>query len=213
MMFVVRRSEESVESGGGEEAFVTIRRTELEELRSVVERLQAEQEKRKSDGAAEAMGVDWSVQAREQELLRLVGERERQLTEKEKSYRSALKDRELASTLAGSRLVPGAAAQLIKLWSDEFEVLEEDGRYRVVSRDGRSVGQVVEEWLGRSEFAHFCQSGTRGGTGARGAERPTDGGSVFRPTTLGEAIVERWRDEARLQDAVPAPIGLNRRRK
>ncbi len=140
--------------------------------------------------------------------------REKRLIELEGVCKSAVRERELATVLAGKALVGGAAAQLIKLWSEEFDVYEEQGRFKVTSRDGRAVSQVVNEWLASPEYSHFCLPTSRGGTGAKDASRPVGGsGAKGAPKTLGEAIVMKWREEAAAQpNNLLKPIGLRRDR-
>jgi hypothetical protein len=141
-------------------------------------------------------------------------ERERRLAEREASHRTAVRDRELAVALAGRALVPGAAAQLIKLWRDEFDVYEDDGQYRVVARDGRGVAGAVEDWLASPEYAHFCPPTTRGGTATPGAVsgRPGPGGPDGPPRTLGEMVLRRWRESGARPEPASRPVGLGRRR-
>ena len=140
--------------------------------------------------------------------------RERRLAELETVCKSAVRERELATLLAGKALVGGGAAQLIKLWSGEFDVYEEQGRFKVSSRDGRDVSQVVNEWLASPEYSHFCLPTSRGGTGSKDASRPagvTTSKAV--PKTLGEAIVMKWREESAAQpNNLLKPIGLRRDR-
>jgi hypothetical protein len=150
--------------------------------------------------------------AREAELTRLIADRERLISERERTFRGVLLERELAVALAGRVLVPGAAAQLMKLWRDEFDVVEEDGEYRVVSRDGKAVGRAVDEWLGLSEYAHFRPARSRGGSGAAGSQNdaPPEPG---RPAeTLGESIVRRWREGPGSRPEGSSVIGLSGRR-
>lgn len=146
---------------------------------------------------------------------RELSERERKAAEWERSYKGALRDLELATALAGRPLVPGAAAQLIKLWRDDFDVYEEQGALKVASRDGRPIGQAVAERLAAPEYAHFCQPTSRGGTAQPGAARPASAGPVdLTPRTLGEAAILRWREGAERQQAGAAtPIGLHPRRR
>jgi hypothetical protein len=82
--------------------------------------------------------------------------RESRFAEMERACKAAVREREIATALAGRPLVSGAAAQLLKLWSDELDVYEEDGTYKVAARDGRPVSQAVGEWLASPEYAHFC---------------------------------------------------------
>lgn len=140
-----------------------------------------------------------------------LAEQRRKSMEQDQSMRSLLREREIATALTGHALVKGAAAQLIKLWADEFDTLEDAGQYQVRSKDGQSVAQAVGRMLARPEYSHFCQPTTRGGVaqpGHRGlsSDAPPDD----RPKTLGEEIVLRWR---RSNESTPlgAPIGLKRR--
>ena len=118
-------------------------------------------------------------------LAQELAARDRKVAELERAYRAALRDRELATALAGKPLVAGAAAQLIKLWRDDFDVYEEDGEYRVTARDGRAVDQAVAERLAGAEYAHFCLPSSRGGAGAKGpsqsAARPPPPPAARRP--------------------------------
>ena len=125
-----------------------------------------------------------------------------------------MRERELATALAGRPLVAGAAAQLIRLWRDDFDVYEEGGAYKVSARDGRAVGQVVGDWLASAEYSHFCLPTSRGGTGARDASRPSAGAARRgAPKNLGESIVMKWREESAARpNNLLKPIGLRRHR-
>ncbi len=130
----------------------------------------------------------------------------------EKAYRAAVRDRELATALAGRSLVPGAAAQLIKLWRDDFDVHEADGELRVTARDGRTVAKAVAERLGEAEFAHFCPPASRGGAAAKAPNRPGSTGPATPPRNLGDAVLQHWRESASARsDPSSRPIGLRRR--
>ncbi len=149
----------------------------------------------------------------EEEALR--GElelREARLATLEKRFRETLRERELATALAGKPLVPGAATQLIKLWQDDFDVYEERGEYRVSSNDGRNVTKAVADRLASPEFAHFCLPASRGGSpSAESTKVISSSGSTTPPKTLGEAILAQWRDLAGRSKDVSAPFGLGRR--
>ncbi len=179
---------------------MTIGRAELEALRQAASQ---------ATPGAIAGGADTD---REAVLLREVADREKQIQEREAAYRSAVRDRELAVALAGRPLVPGATSQLLKLWREELDVFEEDGRCRVASRDGRSVAQAVGDWLSSPEYAHFCQPPSRGGTAVPGANRPATAGAAAIPRTLGEALLRRWQESSARPDPSTAPVGLGRRR-
>jgi hypothetical protein len=193
-------------SAASTEELVTISKAELEALFA---RADATGTHRHSPEEAEPGGRD-----RESELTRELSERDRRLAELDRACKLAVRERELATVLAGKPLVSGAAAQLVKLWRDDFDAYEEDGGYKVTARDGRPVGQVVAELLATPEYSHFCLPTSRGGTGAQGASRPQD--AVVNPKgpkNLGEAVVMKWREESATRpDNFLKPIGLRRRR-
>ncbi len=134
------------------------------------------------------------------------------LAAREKTLREAVRDRELATALAGRSLVPGAASQLIKLWRDDFDVFETDGELKVTSRDGRSVARAIADRLEDPEYAHFRPATSRGGVATRGTGRTQTPGTPIVPRTLGEAVVQQWREgAANRADPASGPIGLRRR--
>ncbi|MEO6808393.1 MAG: hypothetical protein ABI353_04705, partial [Isosphaeraceae bacterium] len=90
----------------------------------------------------------------------------------ERAFKETLRERELAKALAGRPLVPGGAEQLIKLWRDDFDVIEEGGEFKVSGRDGRRVSEAVAERLSSPEYAHFCPPTSRGGTASGLSGRP-----------------------------------------
>ena len=86
----------------------------------------------------------------------------------------------LLTALAGRPLVAGATTQLLKLWRDDFDVIEEDGKHRVCLCDGLTIDQAVAERLASAEYEpHFCLPrlvvghGRRTRNGPRRAARPT----------------------------------------
>jgi hypothetical protein len=130
----------------------------------------------------------------------------------ERAYRDAVRDRELATALAGRPLVPGAAVQLIKLWRDDFDVYEADGVLKISSRDGRDVAKAVSDLLDEPEYSHFRPASSRGGAVVRGTGRAPVPGAPSAPRTLGEAALIQWREGAEARsDPASAPIGLRRR--
>ena len=200
------------EAGGGSDGapvdeVVTIGRAELAELRAKVNVGPDPQ-------LAEAR-AEWAeaLKARDAEHSREVADNERRSSALERSYKAALLDRELATALAGRPLVPGAATQLISLLRDAFEVIDDDGVIRVVSREGRSVDQAVADRLAGAEFAHFCLPSSRGGTGNRGQNRSaTPATAPAAPRTLGEAVVHQWRAAAAQAPNQTGSPGWGRRR-
>jgi hypothetical protein len=192
-------------------AAVPVGATNLDESATSQERVERGEA---SDGTRTAGRDRPEIRSRDTEVEEAASTHERRLSELERTCKAAVKDRELATTLAGRSLVPGAAAQLIKLWRDEFDVIEEQGEYRVMARDGRSVTQAVSDWLASSPYSHFCLPTSRGGTGARDTNRPANPSAASSaPRNLGEAVVMKWRDEsARRSDNLLKPIGLRRYR-
>ena len=199
----------SVGAGPAVDETVTISRLELEELRARVANA-AGPSVPHDDARAE-----WTEaqKTRDAEYARELAVNERKAATMERAYKAALLDRELATALVGKPLVPGAADQLIRLWRDAFEVIDDDGAIRVVSREGRSVEQAVADRLAGSEFAHFCLPNSRGGTGHRGQNRSaTPATTPSAPRTLGEAVIHQWRTSSARDQASPGSPGWGRRR-
>ena len=200
--------------GGGTDAsadheVVTISRAELDELRAKVSGMAG------SAAMLNDAKAEWAeaLKARDADYSREIADNERRSTALERAYKSALLDRELATALVGKPLVPGAAAQLIRLWRDGFEVIDDDGTIRVVSREGRSVDQAVADRLAGPEFAHFCMPSSRGGTANRGQNRAaTLPSAAPPPRTLGEAVVHQWRETAARNPSSTGSPGWGRRR-
>jgi hypothetical protein len=194
------------ESEGGllDDEFVTISRAELDELRAKADPV--EPQVARSEFVA-------ALKAREAAHSRDLLAREQKSVELERAYKAALRDRELATALIGKPLVPGAATQLIKLLRDDFEVVDDDGEIRIVSKDGRGLDQAVAERLAGLEFAHFCLPSSRGGTGAKGQNRSaTPAPKAAGPKNLGEAVLHQWRETASQTQTSLTPSGWGRRR-
>jgi len=139
-------------------------------------------------------------------------------------FKLSERNRELALALAGHNLVPGAAAQLAKLWADEFEVVEAGDTYQVRSRDLKSPKDWVAAKLGSEEYGHFVRATNQGGAGAAPATTPgnslvarlPDGTAVnlppgyVVPQTEGEkAYAEFLAQVAEQRRQGSAPIGLS----
>jgi hypothetical protein len=75
------------------------------------------------------------------------------------------------------------------------------------------VSEAVAQLLGRAEFSHFCHASSRGGVAVPNT-RPsaTSAASERSSATLGEAIVERWK-ESQGHLRAETPVGLRRRSK
>jgi hypothetical protein len=201
------------ESDGGvlADELVTISRAELDELRSKAaegsSKIDANDPQIIRSEIADALKVREAVHSRE------IVAREQKSAELERAYKAALRDRDLATALIGKPLVPGAAAQLIKLLRDDFEIVDEDGEIRVLARDGRAVERAVAERLAGPEFAHFCLPSSRGGTGSKGQNRSaTPALRPAGPKNLGEAVLHQWREADSRPPTSPTPSGWGRRR-
>jgi len=213
LSLILRALDPDSAGGGGAGASaddeVTISRAELDELRARAVAASG------SDAKLDDANAEWAaaLKARDAEYSREIADNDRKAIALERAYKSALLDRELATALVGKPLVPGAAAQLIRLWRDGFEVIDDDGALRVVSKEGRSVDQAVSDRLSGPEFAHFCLPSSRGGTGQRGQNRAaTPSPAPSAPRTLGEAVVNQWREAASRNPASAVAPGWGRRR-
>lgn len=171
------------------------------------------------DDSREALRRDFEAVLREQQASHreVVSKLEARAESLQRAYKAAIKERELAAALAGRPLVAGGAAQLIKLLRDEVDVVEEDGQFRVVTRDGKPLARAMGDWLASEEYAHFCRPAARVGTAVPGTGINRGSGaspSVAPPVprTLGEATVERWREASTQAPGGSRPIGLHRRR-
>jgi hypothetical protein len=209
---ILRSPDFELDGGSLADELVTISRAELDELRA-----------KAGEGSPSKPDLSESSPARSDfaEVLKAreaahgleIAARDQKAADLERAYKAALRDRELATALVGKPLVAGAAAQLIKLWRDDFEVVDEDGEIRILARDGRGVEQAVAERLAGPEFAHFCLPSSRGGTGARGQNRSASSAPPpAGPRTLGEAVVMQWREASSRAEGPPSPAGWGRRR-
>ena len=211
---VLRALDPDAGGGGGDggaaaDEVVTISRAELDELRARASGVAG------TTAQLDNARAEWSatLKARDAEYSREVADNERKSSALERAYKSAVLDRELATALVGKPLVPGAAAQLIRLWRDAFEVIDDDGTIRVVSLEGRSVDRAVADRLAGPEFAHFCLPASRGGTGSRGQNRSaTPPAAPPSPRTLGEAVIHQWREWTSRDPVSSGSPGWGRRR-
>jgi hypothetical protein len=209
---ILRSLDSELDGGLPADELVTISRAELDELRA---RACDEFSSRLDPDESEVARSEFAetLKTREAAHSRELVVREQKSVELERAYKSALRDRELATALVGKPLVPGAASQLIKLLRDDFEVVDEDGEIRVLARDGLPVDQAVSARLAGPEFAHFCLPSSRGGTGSKGQNRSA--APPPRPTAprnLGEAVLIQWREAVSRPQTSPTPSGWGRRR-
>jgi len=175
---------------------VTISRVELDELRALARPPQPLPDFKPRDEPPVAPTSATRL-SREEELTQELAARDRRVADLDSAYRRAVRDRELATTLAGKPLVSGAVSQLITLWRDDFDVYEESGEYKVAARDGRTVTQWVGERLVGPDYAHFCLPSSRGGAATKGlSQSRITAATEAGPRTLGEAVVTQWRESA-----------------
>jgi hypothetical protein len=203
---ILRSPDLEPEGGPPDDDLVTLTRAELEDLKARANREGSPSAREEFAGTLKAIEADHS---------REIAARERKLTELERAYKAAIRDRELATALVGKPLVPGAAGQLIKLWRDDFEVVDDEGEVRVLARDGRAIERAVADRLEGPEFAHFCLPSSRGGTGARGQNRSASAPASPAPApprTLGESVLQKWRESAPRPQGPPGPAGWGRGR-
>lgn len=184
--------------GALSEELITISRWELEALQA------------KANGAQARVAAEPHVE--KPAAVAVATEADGRAAKLERAYREAIRDRELATALAGRPLVPGAASQLIKLWREDFDVYESDGELKVTARDGRAVGKAVSDRLEEAEYAHFRPASSRGGVAAKGTGRTQHPDTPTVPRTLGEAALLQWREGAvGRADPASGPVGLRRR--
>ncbi len=198
--------------GSATDGLVTISREELDALRAIAGAA-AVDGKSQTDAAREGREeAEVAGRAREAAHAGELAERDRKVAEWERAFRRALRDRDLATALVDRQLVAGAAPQLIRLWSEEFDVFEDGGEFKVADRQGRTVGQAVAERLASPEYAHFCRPSSRGGTASAGTNTLARPAAAPAPKTLGEAALMRWQEAATRGNPASAPIGLGKRR-
>jgi hypothetical protein len=120
--------------------------------------------------------------------------REQTIDELRSIFRSTLRDRELITAIAKKKLVDGATEQLLRLWRDDFDVSEASGKYRVTSRDGLTVEEAINERLKLAEYSHFCAPSSLGGVASRGVSQSDGETTPIMARTLGDTIINQWRD-------------------
>jgi hypothetical protein len=99
------------------------------------------------------------------------------LSEREKRVLVTERDRAISEAIvgAGVALTPAAPGQLLSLWKREFEAAEqEDGSFKVLTKDFKTPAQVVRERLAHGDYLHFVQSAARGRGAGNGGQKPLD---------------------------------------
>lgn len=133
----------------------------------------------------------------------------RRVSEVTERHKVSERSRELHAALSGHPLVKGAAEQLAKLWSEEFEVIEAGDRYQVRSKDLKSVRDWVAERLGSEEYAHFVRAEQRGGGGTMGGQsRQVSLPEAGRPVDLADEIAAMLRAQKEQAPGYHPGLGL-----
>jgi hypothetical protein len=112
-------------------------------------------------------------------------------------------ERELAMALSGESIRPGAASQLMKLWSDRIiSKIDEKSSIKVQSDDGRNLADAVKDWLQSPDFAHFRTASHKGGTAARTESGVTERTvpATLQAKNLNESVIQHWRQRALKSD-------------
>jgi hypothetical protein len=183
-------------------------RTEVETLRGERHTRQAgerdvEEKKLKDKGEYETL-----IRQRDDKIKTLTDTQ----TAREHRYRESARDQALTEALAatGLSLTKGASTQLLKLWRDDFEVVEaSDGSIKVQTKDWKTPAQVVKERLATEDYANFVLAGSKGGSGGGGGNRPNATAlDPDKPLSLLEKIVARKAAEAAKASPGGRPIGL-----
>jgi hypothetical protein len=123
----------------------------------------------------------------------LKAERGQRAATEERAKRYAL-DGEVARVLASLPLVPGAAAQLTRLFRPEFNVVAAGDTFVVQTPTLQTVEAFVAAQLAMPEYAHFVRAqnpagGTGGVTPATQSAPSVPGTAVEAPKTLSDAVL------------------------
>lgn len=160
----------------------------LASLESENARFRAEADRR----AAEAQQAERDRLVKAGQIDALVKTHQDQIDAANKRYedfvgraRQAELDRQLTAAVAArAGLVPGAAAQLVRLWASDFEAVDGPDGQTVVRAKGdfRPPAAVVAERLASADYAHFLGAEHRGGSGG-GGNAPAPGGPPAHPAS------------------------------
>lgn len=135
-----------------------------------------------------------------------VEKREAALRELEARTRSSERSRAIAAALTGRPLsYPEAAADLAKLWADDFEVRDaSDGSFAVVCKVSlRPADQVIAERLASPRYAAYLKAEARGGALAGGQPLPTQLPGQGQPLTFEQQVMANWQAAQQAQAEGP----------
>jgi hypothetical protein len=143
----------------------------------------------------------------------------KRLESQERKVLDGERDRALTAALAGCgvQLCEGSADQLHSLWRHDFETrVDEDGSYKVLTKDFRSPADVVKERLAETRYRMHVSVTARAKNPSPGAQRSVDtpnGQAQGQRPNLYQRILDQI--EARKAGAGPAeferPAGLGGR--
>lgn len=136
-----------------------------------------------------------------------LAKRDAKLAETEDRSKRWARDKEIAVALADQPLVPGAAAQLSRLFRDDFETVPDGESWKVQARDGKPVAEYIRERLATPEYAHFVPADKRGGSGATASgQQPAP--EPARPDPARDLFDRVKQSFNRVYGDSPAPLGL-----
>jgi hypothetical protein len=189
----------------------------LNAFRSRVVELEAAEKTRQSEIARaqeqhliEKGRFEEAIKVRDERLAREVSERDTRIAHLDRTFKSTLLEKELATALSSFPLVPGAAKQLTALLRDEFEVAESNGQFRVQTRTLEAVSDFLRDQLTGPEYEHFLKPSGSPGSGARGgAQTPPNHRANPTPSSPDDEVFARWQaTQSRLAEQGFAARGL-----
>ena len=198
----------------GQPSMVSIPLEQLQTFTAIQTRLaQLEADNRQKEQQAQAdQAAILAKKGEVEQALNLLQRQSEQQLANERAARAATEDRakryategELSRALAAQPLVPGAAAQLTKLWRSEFTAEPQGDSFQVRTPTFKSVADFVSEQLATPDYAHFIRAqnpaGGTGGVNPAGQAPPTPAAQTAPaelPKTLSEAVILTMRDAER----------------
>lgn len=169
--------------------------------RAETDRRAAEAQQAERDRLVKAGQIDALVKTHQDELAAAT----RRYEEFVGKARQAELSRQLTEAVASrAGLVPGAAAQLVRLWAPDFEAVDgPDGQTLVRAKgDYRPPAVVVAERLASADYAHFLGAEHRGGSGG-GGNAPVPGSQGKAPVDPEQQFFADWRERQRARNEGP----------
>lgn len=168
---------------------VTISAAELKVFEDARARLVAiEGERQQTQTALESLTATSAAD------LAAANARAEQMAERSRNYAI---DSAMAHAFAGHDLVEGSMEDLCKLWRDDIEAEADGDRWKVKTKDGRSVSALVAERLAGRHSNHVKATSRSGASGGGGnVPAPTQGNPNDgpQPMSVSERLIVRERD-------------------